>query len=504
MRIAAGVITRPQAVFALSEVELVHFEIVPDRLGPTRLIDSGFASPGRYAGEIGRRLLGFYPNAQSVLALNPHYQLSAAQVLAVLLAAERAELGAPCALLYNAAAAGGEQPLAYWFRAEALRACPAAHLALLTAFSRRADADFLAATFGGCEELAVGPLDGAVQPGNGFATVVHPAYAQMCELATAALRSLATPALPRLAEIPRVAVLAFHAGDLLFLVQAIALEQAAIDAVVVPRAYADIIRVAAPQLAVIEVDHPIPGRGSYQPLDEAETLRSFVAQAGDEGLSLRRYFHLLRPIFRPYHQTRAHLREGLAFALGGPGHQPPRRPPELGLVLPKLASPGPKQRTQVIVQLDGGWPIKGYPKERRGELLDLLASYGFAPLLLGAAEPDAPGVPAVPYTDLAAYQQLLAESAAVIGCDSFPAHFAAACGVPTLTLFGPTPPHLARGPETRRYRALHHPMPCVPCHRHADCAIDQGGSCHAHANPSEVVDALRALVPDPAKASGEP
>jgi len=65
---------------------------------------------------------------------------------------------------------------------------------------------------------------------------------------------------------------------------------------------------------------------------------------------------------------------------------------------------------------------------------------------------------------------VLAESALVITNDSGPMHIAAALGVPTVAVFGPTDERVT-GPSSPRARVVKEPVPCSPCLlRH--CPID--------------------------------
>jgi predicted lipopolysaccharide heptosyltransferase III len=57
---------------------------------------------------------------------------------------------------------------------------------------------------------------------------------------------------------------------------------------------------------------------------------------------------------------------------------------------------------------------------------------------------------------------LLTRSTLLIGNDSGIAHLAAACGTPTVALFGPQDPRRFR-PWSDKAIALHHPVPCFPC-----------------------------------------
>jgi heptosyltransferase-2 len=79
-------------------------------------------------------------------------------------------------------------------------------------------------------------------------------------------------------------------------------------------------------------------------------------------------------------------------------------------------------------------------------------------------------------------------AALLITTDSGPRHFAAAFGVPVVTLFGPT--HIA---WTRTYHPqalhVHHPVPCGPCQRPA-CPLGHH-RCMRDLTPGAVYDAAR-------------
>jgi len=80
----------------------------------------------------------------------------------------------------------------------------------------------------------------------------------------------------------------------------------------------------------------------------------------------------------------------------------------------------------------------------------------------------------------------------LVSPDSGPAHVAAAMGVPTVTLFGPTDPGLT-APLGRRATALWHPPACAPCFQ-PRCPIDH--RCLGAIHVDEVVSAVRvALAP---------
>jgi SAM-dependent methyltransferase len=367
------------------------------------------------------------------------------------------------------------------------------------------DHRFLAASFGPGSHVKVESLPAALPPGNGFTLHGNGALHDPLHWAVQELERETDPEARRqlLRTGDRVAVLGFHAGDMLFLLQALSLEQTNFRSVIVPPDYADIVSYLRPDLLCRVVQHPVPHREGYHVVDEAAVLRDFIAQLLQKSVYCGRFFHIVRPFFRKYNASRHHLREGLAFTVGGPGHALRQLPPmsaqsqrDYGLMRPQ---PG-----RVLVQFDAGWELKAFPPDRRGELLELLLGAGYAPVVLGSAEASHPDVPAQPYTDLASFRVLLGSAQALIGSDSFPAHFANAYGIPTVTLFGNTKPANSRGLESPRYRYLNHPMSCIPCDQVTRCLLDNGTSCQALPRAGEVLAALQALVPPPSAARLQP
>ncbi len=124
---------------------------------------------------------------------------------------------------------------------------------------------------------------------------------------------------------------------------------------------------------------------------------------------------------------------------------------------------------------------KLWPPEAFGELAGRLAARDLAPLLLGApddaatadaviaaARPTPSSLVGRDRPDL--LPSLLSRLACLVSGDTGVAHLAAALGVPTVTLFGPTDPRLTapRGPAAQ---ALATAAPCSPCFL-VECPID--------------------------------
>ena len=78
--------------------------------------------------------------------------------------------------------------------------------------------------------------------------------------------------------------------------------------------------------------------------------------------------------------------------------------------------------------------------------------------------------------------------------DSGPMHIAAALGVPTLAIFGPTVPSFGYTPWGESNRIIEHPdLPCRPCDRHGPQVCPLGHHrCMTEIPASRVIAALSA------------
>jgi heptosyltransferase-2 len=208
-----------------------------------------------------------------------------------------------------------------------------------------------------------------------------------------------------------------------------------------------------------------------------------VGYAGDGRAFL--LTHALRPEDGPIHQVTAYQRLLAPLGLDRRAPAPtltvdPARRSEARRLLDEAALPAGNPR--VGLQLGAGFgPAKLWPPERIAMLASRLETRGIGAVLLGApaAAPLAGRVQAAAGGTLpslvgrdrpALLPALLSELDVFVGSDSGPAHVAAAVGVPTVTLFGPTDPR-ASAPVGPASQALWHPPPCAPCFR-PECPID--------------------------------
>lgn len=147
-------------------------------------------------------------------------------------------------------------------------------------------------------------------------------------------------------------------------------------------------------------------------------------------------------------------------------------------------------------------PSKLWPAESFGRLATRLGLGGLSPVLLGslddsetaAAVMKAAGSSSLPSLvgrdRPALLPWLLARLSCLVSGDTGVAHLAAALGIPTVTLFGPTDPRLT-APRAKTARVLFRKVACSPCFL-AACPIDH--ICLRGIQPDEVDTQVRAAL----------
>jgi hypothetical protein len=462
-------------------------------------MDSAFAVPARYLAEMARRLSRHSAPQDGLLLMNPRFDQSGFAVEAAIDTAREVSRNDFVVLPDRR----GRTAAVY-----ARRPLEPADLPVLGALSlldAELDRALLQAAFGGTVAIKeISPLDAGDPFANGF---LHGSFDEAAmrlpaRLAVEALHS-ATAAGATAAEARRalgvVPVLPYHAGDMVFLCQGLQALPVA-SAVVTLREFAPILEELLPFQRVVAVEGTPQNRNGFVVPSEQGHLVEIIGRArAAESVAGRRldgYFLLLRPQ-RDHARSHFHLRQQLWFALGASCEADAEPFPSLRHQ-PRHVRCTPERRARVLIHFDGGWDLKSYPRPHRQQLLDLLNAEGFEPVVIGKPD-DLDGCAFEPFRGLDRFRQLVASSAALLGCDSFPAHYAVNYGLPTVHLFGSTHPRNSGEADTPLSRVLHHDLPCVPCGQPERCNLDSGRSCRANPTPHEIVRALLELVGPPAR-----
>jgi predicted lipopolysaccharide heptosyltransferase III len=170
-------------------------------------------------------------------------------------------------------------------------------------------------------------------------------------------------------------------------------------------------------------------------------------------------------------------------------------------------------RPFVVIHPGAAWKPKTWPPERFGAVADwILGHYDARVLLVGGpsereiedavarsiARNGAQKLAGV--LSLEELMALLQRTALFIGNDSGPAHMAAAVGVATIVLFGPSDPSRF-APRSERTFVLHHPGACVPCGPAA--CIRPEDPCLNRNEVADVIARAREVLGAPRDAHGE-
>jgi hypothetical protein len=245
---------------------------------------------------------------------------------------------------------------------------------------------------------------------------------------------------------------------------------------------------------VYGIHAPNPNRDGYFVANDHRFVQSFVHAAIEQresaGHSLSGIFHFLRP-YRDYNQTTFHLRESFLFALG----ESLTEKNEIEWRRPRLGAKSGSRK--LLLHFDGGWPLKGYPPSLRPALVDLLDRAGFELTVLGSPSSDLSKCRFEKFTSVKRLAELLSESAAMVGVDSFPSHYAIDVGARTIQLFASTHPTNSHQPNSVNHLTLHRDLPCVPCLNTRQCPLNQSPECRAAASPVDILNALERMLAEP-------
>ncbi len=157
---------------------------------------------------------------------------------------------------------------------------------------------------------------------------------------------------------------------------------------------------------------------------------------------------------------------------------------------------------RLIVLLPGARHApKEWPLYHVAELARLLVLGGDIPVVI--TPPDNPELGSVlletnesvllagPVPDIMKFASLLAAADGVVANDSGPMHLAAALGISTVGLFGPTSPDLGFAPRGERAAHIHLGIPCSPCSKHGQRVCwRRERHCMLDISPRKVIDAL--------------
>ncbi len=157
-------------------------------------------------------------------------------------------------------------------------------------------------------------------------------------------------------------------------------------------------------------------------------------------------------------------------------------------------------RPVIAIQPFSLWQYKEWGGIKFSRLIDWIRTeYGFPVVLIGSPDEKEraahimnrceDGVYSlVGKTSIGTLAAVLKQCFLFIGVDSAGMHMAAALGIPTVSIFGPSSP-VSWAPQGNQHSVVHKDMPCVPC-RHKGCEDSEISRCLKQLTVEEVTAAV--------------
>lgn len=161
----------------------------------------------------------------------------------------------------------------------------------------------------------------------------------------------------------------------------------------------------------------------------------------------------------------------------------------------------------VVLAPGTAWPTKQWPLPRMQDLASMIVDAGLAVVVIGdaAVQGRITGnniLDAAGRTTLGQAAAIIGLSAAIVGNDSAPLHFASLQNVPTVAVFGPTVMEFGFGPFSSCHAVVALELPCRPCSPHGTRVCPLGTHACMQDIPAEsVMKALEAVLAQAATSS---
>jgi len=474
--------------------EWLSFEISATESGPFSFMQSLSGSPGLYLGEMLRRCLGSATRSPLVL-FNPIAMKEENSLNRILSLLDEAKGKVGLTLFSDLTGF----PLAYvipWDLCERLKS-DLYFFRFLSCTNAELDRLLLSLLFAQEVQINVIPYPIGFDHKSGFiyesCQIIPAAMASHC---ITALRALKNPAgsyyqtLKAQSEIPKIAIYPYHAGDVLFVTQALKKTEHPYDYLMVCEDYAEIARESFPGINLIKIPGPPFMRGANKTgsPEHSNLEHLYFHEVLRPALPANSLFQYLRP-FRDYSYSHDHLMDQLQFAISSDQkwtgvHQTQ--------VPAQITYPRPASKS-VLIHYDAGWSLKIYPSHFQSELIDRLEKMGYAVSIL-ADNPSQYKQASYKFESITQLKKLIQSHSIFVAMDSFPAHFAAfSLRHPTICLFGSTRPSNSNQRRSAVYEDLSKEMECAPCSQIAVCPKYDLNYCTNFAEPKHVAESVQKM-----------
>lgn len=462
------------------QVDAFDFHLSKGTFSANAILDSAMSPPGRYVLEVGRRTVRARPDCDAVVISNPILPMTGAVLADLVLTG--GNLPVPAVICDEA-----DFPIAYALPRALFENGRDRFLNLLSATKRMVDSRLLAHLTGQTVTRPNTALESVMLPNStvmnspqGFIFNENPkVWGVQCANAVALMERR-----PDWEKLPLAAHHPGFAGDVLFFSMASQMSPCLdFGAQVICSAYQDIFEECGNRLDPIVLDMlPAHRDGRVSDADYFIDSLPRLPQAVHDN-----HFLVFSRASKYYALTPFSLFDHARFALGESLTSFEetwyfRAPPVSSRCL------RPVSPLRVLLQLNGGWPLKTYPKADRRVLVRALRALGCEVTVLDLEDVARDGARVEQAGSTQRLRALLDDHHVFVSVDSFPLHYASQIvGHPTVALFGVTAPSNSDAPRGRGYRLPQPMLPCGGCGTYRHCPLTGQEYCSNYPSPDAIV-----------------
>lgn len=288
-----------------------------------------------------------------------------------------------------------------------------------------------------------------------------------------------------------IAVIPYHAGDVLFFCIALKESRHPFTAIAVNACYVDIVTRVLPNIKVYKIDVDPIYRGQNKDHESAEHQNDeyfYFLDTVYPKLQKQVAFYYFRPN-RDLDVVKFHFIDQWKFSLSNDSFD---------LISDTIFSQNSiyemSINKSILIQFDAGWHLKIYPDQYQRKLVELLKKSGYRITILSDKPKSLAVDEYISFSDLAALEHKVRSHSIFLGMDSFPSHFAYhVVNHPTITLFSSTEPGNASVTSNLTYMALENGLTCRPCRSKDICPVFKTDYCHNFVAPEDLFNSIEKL-----------
>jgi hypothetical protein len=291
-------------------------------------------------------------------------------------------------------------------------------------------------------------------------------------------------------ELPacRIAVMPYHAGDLLFFLKAFQEVSHLFNTILVHKEFVPIVQKIAPELQMIVHEEDSPGRGNNTDpsLIDYQEEAFFFRKVLYPSIPSDALFYWFRPSLS-YLESKNHMIDQWKFSLTNQNFSIVRHEKREK----KWQRPSPNK--SILIHFDGGWSLKVYPRHLQETLIKTLQNGGYFVDVL-TNKSITYSCSTITFENIQKLEKDIMAHAIFIGMDSFPAHFAThILQHPCICLFSSTRPENSNASLFDGYEFMDNHLKCCPCNRPKICPLLGHTYCKNFSSPTSILEAVHQM-----------